>query len=327
LNALQQNAEALDRTNTSQEATMRVEQSLGTKGSLRWIQRVIEYDSELLAHRLRDEGTLSADETVNWVSPRAADEWAEYRDEAFLEQLALGHLADALREYWPSNGPQWDALGRTSDGRILLVEAKAHVGELASTCGAVSTSSRALIAHALNSTRAALGADPSSDWMAPYYQYANRLAHLQLLRTHGVDATLVFVYFTDDEDMPTPRDHAGFERAIRQVHLALGFPEGHAIPHVVDLFVGVAEIAGSAARPEQHRLGYDFRKRFPEQRVARTFEGGIVFAASGSEGYAVINDESTMVDMLGEDDVPAVYIRIFSTSGARDAYLREQGWE
>ena len=34
-----------------------------------------------------------------------------------------------------------------------------------------------------------------------------------------------------------------------------------------------------------------------------------------------------MVDMLGEDDVPAVYIRIFSTSGARDAYLREQGWE
>ncbi len=305
---------------------MRVEQDPGTKGSLRWIQRAIEYDSGLLARLLRDAGALHTDATVDWVSPRSADQWAEYRDQAFLEQLELGHLAEALREYWPSNGPQWDALGRTSDGRILIVEAKAHVGELASTCGAVSTASRERIARALSSTRAALGADQSADWMAPFYQYPNRLAHLQFLRAHGVDATLVFVYFTDDEDMPEPRDQAGFKRAIRQVHAALGLPEHHTIPHVVDLFIGVSAIAGSVAHPEQHGLGYDYSRRFPDQRVVRVMEGGIAYAASGPEGFAVIIDESTVVDMLGEDDVAAVSIRIFGTSDARDAYLREKGW-
>lgn len=306
---------------------MRIEQNPGTKGSLRWIQRVVEYDSDQFARLLRDAGALAADATVNWVSPRAADRWAEYRDGAFLEQLGLGHLAGALREYWPSNGPQWDALGRSSDGRILIVEAKAHVGELASTCGAVSISSRERIGRALSSARVALGAKEGSDWMAPYYQYANRLAHLQFLRSHGVDATLVFVYFTDDEEMPEPHDRSGFERAISEVHAALDFPEHHAIPHVADIFVDVSGIVGSAENPEEHSLGYDYSLRFPDQRLVRSMEGGSVYAASGPEGFAIITNESTLVDMLGEDDVPAIGIRIFSTSGARDAHLREKGWE
>lgn len=127
--------------------------------------------------------------------------------------------------------------------------------------------------------------------------------------------------------MPEPHDHSGFERAIGEVHAALGFPEHHSIPHVADIFVDVSEIAGSAENPEQHSLGYDYSLRFPDRRLVRDMEGGSVYAASGPEGFAIITDESTLVDMLGEDDVPAIGIRIFSTSVARDAHLRERGWE
>ena len=306
---------------------MRTEQKPGTKGSLRWIQRLVEYDSERFASALRTAGALAADAAVDWVSPRATDQWAEYRDRGFLDQLSLGHLANDLRDYWPANGPQWDALGRTSDGRVLLVEAKAHVGELASTCGATSASSRERIARALSATRATFGADVRSDWMTGYYQYANRLAHLQFLRAQGVDATLVFVYFTGDEDMPEPHDHAGFERAIGEVHEALGFPAGHSIPNVADIFVNISEIIGSPENPERHRVGYDYNRRFPEQRVLRNVEGGAAYAASGPEGFAIITNESTLADIVGEDDMDAIGIRIFSTSTARDLFIRESGWD
>ena len=44
---------------------------------------------------------------------------------------------------------------------------------------------------------------PRTDWSHCFYQYANRLAHLYLLReSNGLDAFLVFVYFVDDRTVP-----------------------------------------------------------------------------------------------------------------------------
>src|SRR6266851_9271455 len=53
---------------------------------------------------------------IQWVSPIAADNYSEYRDSEFLERVGYGHLAPALREFWPQDGPCWDALARIEGG-------------------------------------------------------------------------------------------------------------------------------------------------------------------------------------------------------------------
>ena len=92
---------------------------------------------------------------MTWLSPLLTDEWAEYRDEAFLERIGHPELAAALNGFWPTRGPQWDGLAKTGD-IVLLVEAKAHVGELASSGAAESPASRDLIAKSLDTTKKAL---------------------------------------------------------------------------------------------------------------------------------------------------------------------------
>lgn len=221
---------------------MRVEQRSGTKGSLMWIQRLISDHANLLEESLRSVGALGTNVVVDWVSPRRADGWAEYRDAAFLDQLRLGHLRDELRAYWPAMGPQWDALGRTSEGSVILVEAKAHVGELVSRCEAASPASLAKLEEAFDATRKALEATKSDEWMTRYYQYANRLAHLHFLRAHGVDAQLALVCFVNDSEMPGPNGRADFEHAVREVRRSLGIPEGHTSSHVFDVFMDVASL-------------------------------------------------------------------------------------
>jgi hypothetical protein len=139
-------------------------------------------------------------------------------------------------------GPQWDALGCTSDGGVLLMEAKAHVGELVSRCEAVAPASLAKIEAAFDTTREALGATKSDEWMTRYYQYANRLAHLHFLRAHGVNAQLVLVCFVGDSDMPGPNSRADFEHGVSEVRRSLGIPEDQRSSHVFEVFIDVASL-------------------------------------------------------------------------------------
>ncbi|KUJ85192.1 hypothetical protein AVO45_16935 [Ruegeria marisrubri] len=119
--------------------------------------------------------------TIEWVSPLAEDEYAEYRDEAFLDRLGIGHLTASLKDFWPQRGPQWDALGVTSSGPVL-VEAKAHVREFFSPPSQAGQRSRKQIDRAFASVRADLGVGRATDWSELYYQYANRIAFLWWLR-------------------------------------------------------------------------------------------------------------------------------------------------
>lgn len=221
---------------------MRVEQGSGTKGSLKWIQRLVSEHAELLEQPLRSAGALHSNVSIEWVSPRRADRWAEYRDAGFLDQLHLGRLRDELRAYWPAMGPQWDALGRTSEGGVILVEAKAHIGEFLSKCEAVAPASLAKIEAAFDATREAFGAAKSDEWMSHYYQFANRLAHLHFLREHGVDAQLVFVYFVGDSEMPGPNGRIDFEDAVSKVRGALGLADYRPSSHIFDVFIEVTSL-------------------------------------------------------------------------------------
>ena len=98
---------------------------------------------------------------IRWCSPIADDEYAEYRDEAFLSCLNLAPTRRPLSTFWPRGGPQWDALGVTTSGGAVLVEAKAHVNELYSPAPAASEASLGRIQLSLRECRAGLGEAPA----------------------------------------------------------------------------------------------------------------------------------------------------------------------
>ena len=64
----------------------RVKQSIGERGSLKWIQKAInqtpprKLDELILPH-------LKGAESITWSSPLSSDSHAEYRDAAFLEKI------------------------------------------------------------------------------------------------------------------------------------------------------------------------------------------------------------------------------------------------
>lgn len=156
-----------------------------------------------------------------------------------MEVLGLDRLKDDLRKFWPSRGPQWDALGVTSDGKVILVEAKAHLSEMLSSCAA-GPRSREIIDRALRSTKAFYRAESSSDWTKGYYQYANRMAHLNFMRQHHVDAHLVFIYFLNVEDVRGPNSATEWDEALDDCYSKLGLAKKRSIDCVHSIFIDVA---------------------------------------------------------------------------------------
>lgn len=163
------------------------------------------------------------DEAIQWLSPVRSDEYAEYYDESFLELLGIDDLKVTLREFWPRSGPRWDGLARTASGKVILVEAKAYIEEGVDYRSKASPASLAKINEALDQAKAAFRANPDAPWEAPFYQYANRLAHLYFLRElNGIDAYLLFLYFADAPDVPVPSSEEQWQGAVRLTEKCLG---------------------------------------------------------------------------------------------------------
>ena len=167
---------------------------------------------------------------MNW-NPRGKQPDVEIR--------ALDFLPKAKQmgwdKFWPSRGNthNWDGVGiikvRGRD-EWILVEAKAHVGELISRCGASSRGGLGLIKRSLAETKQALGVDPQADWLQPYYQYGNRLAVLHFLVNKAkIPTRLVMVYFTGDRGMGSkcPKNKVGWLPAIQEMESHLGIANGH----------------------------------------------------------------------------------------------------
>ena len=203
---------------------MRVAQPVGTRGSLKWIQRAVAQRPDLL-----QPPSLPS---ITWLSPLAPDDFAEYRDGAFLELLGLVDLRPAMRDFWPLRGPQWDALGRAGELRILL-EAKAHIGEFLTPASKASEASKSTILSSLHAVRTELSVEGGVDWSRTFYQFTNRLAHLWWLRSRGVNAHLIFASFLHDVDMGGPRTPETWQAAFTVAEHALGLPTRHALtPYV-----------------------------------------------------------------------------------------------
>ncbi len=191
---------------------------------------------------------LGQSETIEWLSPLESEDFIEYRDRAFLERLGLSPQHRQLADFWPAGGPVWDGLARTSSGRSLLIEAKANVPEFDSSPTGASGRSLTKIEEALEETRTFLRVTSATDWTSCFYQYANRLAHLYFLRElNGIDAALVFVYFTGDTTVPgrDPVPREGWEAAIGLAtnHLGVRLSSPWIRENVADVFIDIRELS------------------------------------------------------------------------------------
>jgi hypothetical protein len=195
-----------------------------TLGSQRLLQIAVEKKPHLLLQSLRKSKAVKRAADVEWLSPLAADGYREYRDGAALKKLGIeSSLSQPLGKYWPARGPVWDGLGISSDGRPVLVEAKAHIPETVSGPSRASKKSLRRIEAALAEARRHLAPRNKTDWNGLFYQYANRLAFQNFLRKmNGVDSSLVFLYFTNADDVDGPTSEAEWKGAIRLTHATLG---------------------------------------------------------------------------------------------------------
>jgi hypothetical protein len=154
--------------------------------------------------------------------------------------------------FWPGSGSaqNWDAIGKVyQDGEPtwLLVEAKAHLGEVESTCRASSTKSREKIRAALEKAQGSFCASPPpvDHWLTPYYQMANRLACLHFLMRESqppVPAHLLFVYFVGDQraDADCPQSAGEWEGVIERIENRLALdPSQPLMKRVHHLFLAV----------------------------------------------------------------------------------------
>ena len=219
---------------------MRVPQGPGRKGSLKWIQEFVNYRSSDLDAAIQSASRDAIGIPIRWRSPLEEDQYAEYRDKMFLNRLGLSLRERRLDQFWPRRGPQWDALGIDTAGASVLVEAKAHVGEMLSPPTGAGEKSRKLILKALKETEEYLGAESTCDWSGRFFQYANRLAHLYLLHAlNDVDAWLVFVYFVGDAEMDGPQTEREWRAAIKVLEGALGLKRHKLLHRRVDVFIDV----------------------------------------------------------------------------------------
>jgi hypothetical protein len=177
---------------------------------------------------------------MRWTAPLEAELFKEPVDQAFLIALGLEDAAEALRQFWPSGGPNWDALAVLGDGArrdgVLLVEAKSYPEEVyGSGCQATNPASLGIIHRSLAAAQKWFGVAPGSDWTGRLYQYANRLAHVYFLRQElQVDAWLVNLYFTYDRTT-RPTAAAQWYRVLPTFKRELGFLGE--VPWVVDVIL------------------------------------------------------------------------------------------
>ena len=217
------------------------------RGSQRWLQIAVNRCPGVIDSAIANALGLCPGEEIEWLSPLESDCFAEYRDTQFLERLSVSLDCRPLKDFWPKKGPQWDGLARTSGGRLLLLEAKANIPEFDSTPTGATGKSLKKIKKALEETRKFLKVKSETDWSQCFYQYANRLTHLYLLKElNRLDAFLVFVYFVDDRTVSNrdPVSREGWEAAISLATQHLGIPRSPWVSeNVKDVFIDVSDMA------------------------------------------------------------------------------------
>ena len=174
------------------------------KGSILRMQQVANNKNltEYFSHLLGET------EPVKFLSPLASEDFKEYK----LNQMEefTGITWGFGKEVWPDNQPQWDGIAKSADGKTLyLIEAKSHIDEMKTKCTA-SKDSYERIEKIVEEGSRFIPHDSIQDltkWMNGYYQLANRLLFLAMLRQQTDklifnEVKLVLLNFVNDTSMP-----------------------------------------------------------------------------------------------------------------------------
>ena len=221
----------------------------GHAGSEKWLQKVVNECPDLLDREIRHKLKPSPSE-IQWLSPLEKDDYSEYSDQEFLDRLEISLPKFPLGRFWPNRGPHWDGLGKTDRKQILLIEAKAHVGELVSSTEASETS-LPLICSSLIETKQHIHrkSEKAVPWHTGVFQYANRLAHLYLLRVlNRLDAYLVLLYFLNATEMAAgdtciPKTAEEWKSIIVYQDRIMGIRQRHPLSDcIIHGFIDVNEI-------------------------------------------------------------------------------------
>lgn len=187
------------------------------KGSAFWIQTFVNFGEETLEKAITTkDGTISA---IKWLSPLKKDNqektYEEYSNSKLTEITNIP--ITGTNGFWPKNGPYWDAVGQAGDQTLVLVEAKAHLTEMNSHCGADNPASIDLIKRTMQETWKEFKEEsiPEDDWdnnymhiwYNRYYQLGNRLSFLNEFNKVGRKTKLVLLNIVNDPTYePTTQD-------------------------------------------------------------------------------------------------------------------------
>src|SRR5690554_1456973 len=161
----------------------RIKQSSNKCGSLKAIQVLINKNQDFINKLIKSKFNELTKEDIIWTSPLENDEFAEYQGNDFIKKVGLNPNEIELERFWPTKGPQWDALAHTNEGSIILVEAKANIPEIVSSETGAGEISKELINKSLYETKNFLNIENNIDWSGKFYQYTNRLAHTSELQS------------------------------------------------------------------------------------------------------------------------------------------------
>lgn len=181
--------------------------------------------------------------SIEWRSPLKEDDYAEYYDQEFLERLGVKDLRMPLQDFWPKSGPRWDGLALTLEGKLILVEAKAYIEEAIDYHSKASAAALPLIEKRLEEAKRAFRAYREAPWCNPFYQMANRLAHLYYLaEINDKDAYLVFVNFANASDVQDRVSPEGWQGATRLAYKCLGLKDSRLKRRVASVVIDLDEV-------------------------------------------------------------------------------------
>jgi hypothetical protein len=205
-----------------------------------------------------DTGKIVQD--VDWLDYPFNKKDAPWDDEWKSMDFLPDYGGEAWKEFWPDahpgkldriGMPSWDAGGKIcidNQDTWLLVEAKAHLSELASesaACHAQGKSRNKILEACKKAYKdiTAEGRKPWSrvqdKWLSRSYQKANRLACLHFLnKILSERARLLYIYFVGDTFKDAPQNREGWEEEISRLHQELGIAR-HGLKNVHELFLNV----------------------------------------------------------------------------------------
>ena len=167
-----------------------------------------------------------------------------------MDKIKFENLQSNWEKYWSSRGnsPNWDGIilhKYRNTKEWILVEAKAHLGEIESK---TKSASNLNIQNAFKETQKNFGIS-NNDWFGKYYQLANRLAFINFLLDNKINASLLYIYFINGYEKrilenrkkilienKSVMNRKDWEKKIKEEYIALGIND-KAKKYISNIFI------------------------------------------------------------------------------------------